>query len=127
MRSVQRSLCAAMLMLQAVVLGLTTPVLVSVESVPTATALAIGLGLMAACVVTAGLLRHRWAYLLGWAIQVAAIGLGVVIPMMFILGVAFGALWAGAYFLGSKIDREKAERAVLEAQWAAEHGEGDPA
>ena len=31
MRSVQRSMCAAMLTLQAVVLGLTTPVLISVD------------------------------------------------------------------------------------------------
>ena len=62
---------------------------------------------------------------LGWLVQVASIALGFVIPMMFVLGVIFGALWAGAYFLGAKIDREKAERAVLEQQWAAEHGGAD--
>ncbi len=125
MRSVQRSMCAAMLTLQAVVLGLTTPVLISVASVSVATALWVGLGLTVACVVAAGMLRRRWAYGLGWLVQVASVALGFVIPMMFVLGAIFGALWAGAYFLGAKIDREKAERAVLEQQWAAEHGGAD--
>ncbi|MBY9076706.1 DUF4233 domain-containing protein [Nocardioides sp. WL0053] len=125
MRSVQRSMCAAMLTLQAVVLGLTTPVLISVASVSVATALWVGLGLTVACVVAAGMLRRRWAYGLGWLVQAASVALGFVIPMMFVLGAIFGALWAGAYFLGAKIDREKAERAVLEQQWAAEHGGAD--
>jgi hypothetical protein len=117
MRSTKRSLCAAILLLEAVVLGLTTPVMISVASVGVPTALSVGLGLTLACIVTAGLLRRSWAYGLGWAIQVAALALGVLITMMFLLGVIFAALWATAYFLGEKIDREKAERAVLEAEW----------
>jgi hypothetical protein len=125
MRSVQRSMCAAMLILQAVVLGLTTPVMISVSGVDVSTALWVGIGLTVACIVTAGMLRRPWAYLVGWVIQVAAFGLGFVIPMMFLLGAIFASLWAGAYFLGRKIDIEKAERAGLEEQWAAEHGEAN--
>jgi hypothetical protein len=123
MRSARRSMCAAILGLQAVVLGLTTPVMISVAQVSVATALWVGLGLTAACVVTAGLLRQTWAYYLGWAIQLASLVLGFVVPMMFFLGAIFTALWAGAYFLGARIDRERAEREVLEQQWAAEHGD----
>jgi Protein of unknown function (DUF4233) len=120
-RSTQRSLCAGMLTLQAVVLFLTTPVMISVVDVDVSTAVSVGLGLTVACVLTAGLLRHAWAYLLGWAVQVASIALGFVIPMMFFLGVVFAGLWAAAYFLGAKVDREKAERAGLEERWQAEH------
>jgi hypothetical protein len=43
--------------------------------------------------------------------------------MMFFLGVIFASLWAGAYFLGRKVDTEKAERTVLDEQWASVHGE----
>lgn len=121
MRSAQRSMCAVMLTLQAVVLGLTTPVLISVADVSVGTALAVGLGLTVACVVVAGMLRRSWAFGAGWAIQAAALALGLVIPMMFLLGAVFAALWAGAYFLGAKIDRERAEREVLEQRWAADH------
>jgi hypothetical protein len=87
------------------------------------TALVTGLGLAAACVVVAGMLRHSWSYGVGWAIQVAAVALGVVVPVMFVLGGVFLALWAGAVLLGAKIDRERAEREVLEQEWAA--GQGD--
>ena len=42
-------------------------------------------------------------------IQGAAIGLGFVIPLMFVLGGIFALLWGSAYFLGRKIERERAE------------------
>ena len=104
----QRRLCAAILLLEAIALGLSTPVLVSVAEVGTVTALLIGLGLTVACVLVAGALRFRWAYWLGWAVQVAAIAVGFVVPTMFFLGAIFLALWATAYFLGRKIETERA-------------------
>jgi hypothetical protein len=109
----QRRLCAAILVLEAVVLGLSTPVLISVESVDTARALWIGLGLTVACVVTSALLRHAWAYYLGWAIQVAAIALGFEITAMFALGAIFLLLWLTAVRLGRTIDRDKAAAGQL--------------
>jgi hypothetical protein len=105
----QRRLCAAILALEAIAFGLSTPVLISVAGVSTATALWIGLGLTVACIVVAGLLRFAWAYWLGWAIQVAAIALGVESHAMFFLGAIFLALWATAWFLGRKIEVERAE------------------
>jgi hypothetical protein len=102
-------MCAAILSLEAITLGLTTPVMITIADVPTATALAIGLGLMLACLLLAGMLRNEWAYWIGWALQVVAIGLGFVVTFMFGLGLIFAALWAAAYFLGLKIERERAE------------------
>ena len=107
-RSPRRGMCAAVLSLEAITLGLTTPVMISVAGIDTATALWIGLGLAVACLLLAGMLRAEWAYSLGWVIQGAAIGLGFVIPLMFVLGGIFALLWASAYFLGIKIERERA-------------------
>ncbi|WP_028636275.1 DUF4233 domain-containing protein [Nocardioides sp. URHA0032] len=107
-RSPRRGMCAAVLSLEAITLGLTTPVMISVSGVDTSTALWVGLGLCVACLVLAGLLRAEWAYSLGWVIQGAAIGLGFVIPLMFVLGGIFALLWGSAYFLGRKIERERA-------------------
>jgi len=107
-RSPRRGMCAAVLSLEAITLGLTTPVMISVAGVDTSTALWVGLGLAAACLLLAGMLRKEWAYGLGWVIQGAAIGLGLVIPLMFVLGGIFALLWASAYFLGIKIERERA-------------------
>lgn len=108
-RSPRRGMCAAVLSLEAITLGLTTPVMISVAGVDTATALSVGLGLTVACLLVAGLLRAEWAYSVGWVIQGAAIGLGFVIPLMFVLGAIFALLWGSAYFLGLKIERERAE------------------
>ena len=104
----QRRLCAAILLLEAVAFGLSAPVLTTVEDVGS-TGLWIGLGLTVACLVVAGLLRFPWAYWLGWAIQVVAVGVGFVVPTMFFVGAIFLALWATAWFLGRKIEIERAQ------------------
>lgn len=107
-RSPRRGICAAVLSLEGIVVGLTTPVMISLSDVGTGTALGVGLGLAIACLLVAGLLRAEWGYALGWAVQGAAIALGFVVPMMFFLGGVFAALWATAYWLGRKIERERA-------------------
>lgn len=120
----QRRLCVAILSLEAIVLGLTTLVLLPLVDVSTGAALGIGLGLMAACILLCGLMRFRWAYGLGWLLQLVAVGLGTVISAMYALGVIFLALWATAYFLGAKIERERAEweaRDAREREAAAGH------
>jgi hypothetical protein len=109
-RSPRRGMCAAVLSLEAITLGLTTPVMIAVVDVEVGTALAIGLGLAVGCLLVAGMLRGEWAYLLGWLIQLGAVGLGFVIPLMFFLGGVFALLWGTAYFLGRKIERERAAR-----------------
>lgn len=119
-RSPRRGMCAAVLSLEAIALGLTIPVMISVSDVSAGTALAIGLGLLVACVLVAGLLRRPWAYALGWAIQVAAVALGVVVGIMFVLGGIFALLWGMADLLGRRIDRE---RAAAFAAYDAQHAE----
>jgi hypothetical protein len=119
-RSPKRGMCAAILSLEAIVLGLTTPVMINLAGVPWRTACVVGLGLSVVCLLLAGLLRWEAAYVVGWVVQVAAIGLGFVVPMMFVLGAIFGLLWGMAYFLGRKIERERAEAyAAYDAQQAA--------
>ena len=105
----QRRLCAAILLLEAIAFGLCTPVLTSMQDVSTATGLWIGLGLTVSCLVVAGLLRYPWAYWLGWAVQVAAIAVGFVVTTMFFIGAIFLALWATAYVLGRRIEAERAQ------------------
>ena len=108
MSSARRSLCATVLFCEAITLGLTTPVMITLGDVPKGTALGVGLGLAVACLLAAGLLRAEWAYWLGHAIQVAAVGLGFVVTMMFVLGPVFALLWGVAFRLGGRIERERA-------------------
>ena len=119
MTSARRSLCATVLSVEAITLGLTTPVMITLADVTTGTALSIGLGLAAVCLVVAGLLPKEWAYWLGHAVQVAAIAVGFLVPLMFFLGPIFALLWGTAYGVGRKIEREWAEA-------YAAHADGGP-
>ena len=118
MRAPRRTLCAAMLTLEAIVLALSVPVMISVEDVDTGPAVALGLGLAVLCVVTAGLLRSPWAYVVGHVVQAGAIGLGFLVPIMFVVGAMFAALWATAYVVGRRIEADR-------ARWAAEEAGSD--
>jgi hypothetical protein len=116
-RSPRRGMAAAVLSLEAVTLGLTTPVMITIADVPAGTAVAVGLGLAVVCLLLAGMLRAEWAYTAGYLVQVAAVALGFVVPVMFVLGAVFAALWTAADLLGRKIERERA------AAWAAYRAE----
>jgi hypothetical protein len=103
-----RSLASIVLGFEALVLALVTPVMISVADVEPSTAIPLCLGLAVLAVVAAGLLRNQVGYVLGWIIQVAAVGLGFVVPVMFALGLAFGTFWVMAIVLGKRIDEAKA-------------------
>jgi uncharacterized protein DUF4233 len=123
-RSVRRSMCSAMLVMQGVVLFLTGVVTIGMTDLGVARSLALGVGLAVLCVVAAGLLGRPGGYALGWLVQVVSLALGLVVTAMFFVGAVFAVLWGAAYVLGVKIDRERAERAVLEREWRAEHSPG---
>lgn len=113
-----RGMCAAMLTLEAIILGLSVPVMISVEDVDTTWALVVGIGLAVLCLLVAGSLRRPQAYLVGHAIQVGAIAMGFLVPIMFFVGLMFAALWFGAFFLGRRIEADK-------ARWAQEAARED--
>jgi hypothetical protein len=105
-----RSMAAGVLALESIVLFLTTPVMINVDRVDRGVAIAAGLGLAVLAVVLCGLLRYRWAYVVGSLLQVAALALGFVVSVMFVLGAVFGLLWAAALVLGRRVDAVKAAR-----------------
>ncbi|MCL8026479.1 DUF4233 domain-containing protein [Nocardioides bruguierae] len=120
MRSPRRGLCSAILALEGIALGLTTPVLITLTDVPTGASLGLGLGLALVSILLTGFLRYQWAYTVGWLVQVLAVAMGLLITPMFFLGGVFAALWATAIWLSNKIDRERAEAfAAYEAEQAA--------
>jgi hypothetical protein len=60
----------------------------------TGVAIATVIGLVVFCAVLAGLLRYRWAWLLGWVPQIALVVAGFLFhPSLAALGVLFGLVW----------------------------------
>ncbi|MFJ2759721.1 DUF4233 domain-containing protein [Nocardioides sp. NPDC087217] len=107
-KSPRRGMCAAIVSMEGLAVALAAPVMISIGGVSAGLALPLGLGFFVACIVVAGLLRRPWAYWLGWALQVVAIGMGFLISIMFVVGVIFAVLWGMADILGRKIESERA-------------------
>lgn len=113
-----RGMCAAMLSLQAIILLLAAPTLIEIGDVDAGRAWSLAGGLAVLCLLTAGSLRSPAGYVVGHAIQVGTVALGLLLPAMFGVGALFAALWFTAYFLGRRIEADK-------ARWAAEEAGSD--
>jgi hypothetical protein len=107
-KSPRRGMCAAIVSMEGLAVALAAPVMISIGGVSAGLALPLGLGFFVACILVAGLLRRPLAYWLGWALQVVAIAMGFLIPIMFVVGVIFAVLWGMADILGRKIESERA-------------------
>jgi hypothetical protein len=55
-----------------------------------------------------GVLRHRWAIVVGWVLQgIVALG-GFLVPGLFLVAIVFGAMWGYATIKGAALDRRNA-------------------
>ncbi|TDD16981.1 DUF4233 domain-containing protein [Kribbella turkmenica] len=102
-----RSLASIVLGFESLVLALVTPVMISVADVRPAVAVPVCIGLAVLALLATGLLRNRVGYALGWVVQAGAVGLGFVVPVMFVLGLAFASFWVAAIVLGRRIEEAK--------------------
>ncbi|MCD0452861.1 DUF4233 domain-containing protein [Actinocorallia sp. API 0066] len=99
-----RRLLATVLACEAIILGLSIPVAISVADVDGATAGIVGGVLVVLSLVLAGTLRRRWGVPAATVFQAVVLALGFVVPTMFILGVLFSALWGYAIWLGNRFE-----------------------
>ena len=56
------------------------------------------------CLAAAGGLRKRWGYLVGWLAQAVLIGLGLLTPWMYAMGIIFALIWASCVVLGRRLE-----------------------
>ncbi|GII05199.1 DUF4233 domain-containing protein [Planobispora takensis] len=99
-----RRLCASVLGMEAIVVGLITPVAINVQGVEPPVAVTVGIGLAILCVLVIGMLKRPLAYIAGSVVQVLAIASGFLVPTMFFLGVIFAALWITAIFVARRVE-----------------------
>jgi hypothetical protein len=103
-----RQLCGTVLIMEAVIIGLAIAPAIRFEHVHAGTAGALGGAIALLAILLAGLLgrpRTGWALYAGSALQILVIVSGVVIPVMYILGVIFAALWFTGIWLARKVER----------------------
>lgn len=108
-RSTQASLGQIILGFEMVVMGLAALVAMGLSAVAAPVALIGGGALVLFIIVTIALLgRYKWAFALGWVVQVAIVASGFVLQMMFILGIVFTAMWTYGMVKGAQLDAQKA-------------------
>jgi Protein of unknown function (DUF4233) len=108
-----RRLCATVLIFEAIIIGLSIPVAVTISHMHAGPAGAAGGSLAAAAVVVAVLISIKaigpaglqFALVVGSILQLLMIASGAIVPAMYALGVIFTALWIVAICLGRSAER----------------------
>jgi len=81
-------------------------------SIPSWWGIVAGSVLAVLMILTAGLLRYRWGFFVGWALQ-AILGLGAfLVPAILFVFVIFGGLWGYATIKGAQLDARNARLAA---------------
>ena len=105
-----RTLCSAVLVFEAIVIGLAIAPARALTDQRPGVLLWGGLTIVILCVLSAALLRTTVGYVLGSIVQVLLIASGAVLPVMYFLGALFCALWILAILLPRRAERVRAGR-----------------
>jgi hypothetical protein len=101
--TVMRGTLSAILVFEAIIVGLAIPVAIGVAGAPRALAIWGGLGIAVGCIVACVLLRKPVGIVLGSIVQVAAFASGFVVSIMLALGAIFGVLWFACLIFERKV------------------------
>ncbi len=96
-----RVLTSAVLVMEAIMLGLAIPVVLVAGGQPASVAWVLT-GLALACMLLPGFAKRSFYLPAGWALQVAVIACGIFEVFLFVLGAIFAALWWTAIWMGRK-------------------------
>lgn len=120
MRSARRTFTATTLVLEAFVVLFATLVAHGLRAAPPGVVWGLGGALALSLTLAAGVQGRPGGLVVGSVLQVPVLLGGLLLPpaaapVMVVVGVVFVALWIASMRLGGRIDRERAERAVVAA------------
>jgi hypothetical protein len=106
---------SAILVFEAIVLGLSIPVSVVIYNVDTTLAIWSTFLLMVLCILAVGGVRHdkKAAITTGLAVQAVIIAVGIFVRPLLFPGILFLLIWGLAYVMNNKVDEAKAARENL--------------
>lgn len=115
-RSVTESLLSIVLVLEVILVFFVALTAFGLKAVEPATAFVGGAVLVVVLIATTRLLRFPWGVWLGWVMQAVILATGFLLPIMFLVGAVFLALWIYCFVRGRQIDAQKAAFAASEQQ-----------
>jgi hypothetical protein len=110
-RTATESLLSITLALEAVLVffvALAVFALKTLEPLPAFVGGAVFIVVLALC---GRLVRYPAGVALGWVLQVALVAVGILVPLMYLIGAGFLALWIYCFVKGRQLDRRKLEHA----------------
>ena len=119
-----RGVYAALLVLEAIVVGLALLVLPKFGAGATPLGVALIGGLAVAMVVASGLQRRSWGLPLALVLQAATVACGLLVPALGIMGLVFVVGWTGVLLM-ARVVRRRYARGELPAQVAAREAAED--
>jgi hypothetical protein len=102
-----RRLCATVLVMEAIVIGLAIPVAIAIGHASPRVAGYAGGALALAAVLLAGVVGRpglRVALVAGSVLQVLVIAAGALVPIMYALGAIFAGFWVLAIWMGRRAE-----------------------
>ncbi|MEP6482576.1 MAG: DUF4233 domain-containing protein [Rhodoglobus sp.] len=106
-RSATESLLSIVLGLEAVLMFFVALTAFGLKALPPVAAFAGGAALIVILVLTARVVRYRWGIGLGWVLQAALLATGILLPVMYVVAVAFLGIWIFCFVKGRQLDASK--------------------
>ena len=100
-----RVLGASVLAMESILMGFA---LLLAKDNQSSTVIWIGANIAFLMILTAGLLKKKFGWVLGTLLQIAMVGYGVFVPSLFIMGTIFLGLWIAAIIVGRKGEAARA-------------------
>ena len=115
-RGAQESLASIVLVFESIVAFLAGLAVFGLQALPAGIGqwwgIVAGSVIAVLMMLTAGLVRHRWAIAFGWALQLTIVVGAIFVPALVLVALIFGAMWAYATIKGASLDRRNARLAA---------------
>ena len=116
-RTTKATLGSLVMVFQAVVVFFATLVGFGLQVYPDPAIIwGVGLGISVVLMIFPVFLGKPGSYLLGWIMQLVVLSLGIWVPLMYLLGIVFLALWAWGMIAGGTIDKAREAKKKLDSQ-----------
>lgn len=108
-RSVSESLLSIVLLLEAIVLFFVALVFFGLKTFSPGVAFGGAAGFIVVILIAIVLLRWPIGVAIGWVVQAALIALGILNPVMYLVGAGFAAFWIWCFVRARQIDAKQRE------------------
>ena len=115
-RSATESLLSIVLVLESLLIFFLTLVVFSLGVLEPLPAFAGGAVFFVVLLLASRLVRYRFGVWFGFALQALLILTGIAVPLMYVIGAGFAALWIYCFVTGDRLDRRNARPTTTEPE-----------